>query len=53
MPIYSGTTTSLRYNPSIITAHNIAEALNNMNDKRNFDYPVTFYYVDENGNSGV
>ena len=52
MPIYSGTTTSLRYNPSIITAHNIAEALNNMNDKRNFDYPVTFYYVDENGNSG-
>lgn len=41
-----------RYNPTMITANNFSSALNNMNDKFQFENYITYYYVNADGVSG-
>lgn len=40
------------YNPSLITANNVINAINNMNELCGFDNYITFHYIDVNGEYG-
>jgi hypothetical protein len=41
-----------RYNPTLLTANNFSSALNNMNDKCQFENYINYYYVNSDGVSG-
>lgn len=48
--IYEGSVAT-KYNPSLLTAYNFINAINNMNSVNGFDDYITFYYIDELGNN--
>lgn len=41
-----------RYKPSLYTARNFTDAINNLNETLDFDKNVTYYTIDDNGNLG-
>lgn len=41
-----------RYQPTMLTANNFSSALNNMNDKCQFENYINYYYINSDGMSG-